>query len=91
MRHGATSQDKHRGALKLARSSSGGNGVREIRREEADLTLADVGGGVAAGGTGALLEVEATAVAANAERVCLVPAHAEAARTLPLQATTTAR
>jgi hypothetical protein len=24
MRHGATSQDKHRGALKLARSSSGG-------------------------------------------------------------------
>jgi len=56
-----------------------------------DLTLADAGGGVAAGGAGALLEVEAAAAAADAERVRLVPALAEAARTLPLRATTTAR
>ncbi|XP_035816195.1 uncharacterized protein [Zea mays] len=51
---------------------------------EADLTLADAGGSVIAGGAGALLEVEATAAAADAERVRLVPALAEAARTLPL-------
>jgi hypothetical protein len=51
----------------------------------AHLTLADAGGGVAAGGAGALLEVEAAAAAAHAERVRLVPALAEAARTLPLR------
>jgi hypothetical protein len=52
------------------------------------LTLADAGGGVTAGGAGALLEVEAAAAAADAERVRLVPALAEAARTLTLRATT---
>jgi hypothetical protein len=54
------------------------------------FTLADAGGGVAARGAGALLEVEAPAAAPDAERVRLVPALAEAARALPLRATTTA-
>lgn len=48
----------------------------------APVVLADAGGGVTAGGAGALLEVEAAAAAADAERVRLVPALAEAARTL---------
>jgi hypothetical protein len=54
-----------------------------MEREQADLTFADAGGGVSAGGAGALLEVEAPAAAPDAERVRLVPALAEAARTLP--------
>ena len=82
---------QHRVTLKLARSSSGEFGRRERGSGEADLTLADAGGGVAAGGAGALLEVEAATAAADAERVRLVPALAEAARTLPLRAKTTAR
>jgi len=52
------------------------------------VILADAGGGVAAGGAGALLEVEAPAAAADAERVRLVPALAEAPRTLALHSTT---
>ena len=54
-----------------------------------DLTLADAGGGVAAGGAGALLQVEAAAAAADAQRVGLVPALAEAPRTLGLRASNT--
>jgi len=46
------------------------------------VVLADAGGGVAARGAGALLEVEAAAAAADAERVGLVPALAETAGTL---------
>jgi len=53
--------------------------------------LADAGGRVAAGGVGALLEVEAPAAAPDADRVRLVPALAEAARTLlPCKITGTA-
>jgi len=46
------------------------------------IQLADAGGRVAAGGAGALLEVEAPAAAPDADRVRLVPALAEAASTL---------
>jgi hypothetical protein len=49
------------------------------------LTLADAGRGVAAGGAGALLQVEAAAAAAHAERVRLVPALPEAPRALALR------
>jgi hypothetical protein len=66
---------------RTARPHEGG-GTKVVR----DLTLADAGGRVAAGGAGALLQVEAAAAAADAERVRLVPALAEAARTLRLRA-----
>jgi len=46
------------------------------------IVLADAGGGVAARGAGALLQVEAAPAAADAQRVRLVPALAEAARSL---------
>jgi len=55
------------------------------------VVLADTGGWVAAGGAGALLQVKAAAAAAHAQRVRLVPALAEASRTLALHATTTDR
>nr|ACN30735.1 unknown [Zea mays] len=60
------------------------NGLICFYRRGGLSLLADAGGSVIAGGAGALLEVEATAAAADAERVRLVPALAEAARTLPL-------
>jgi hypothetical protein len=59
--------------------------LKRWARRRRGLTLADAGGGVAAGRAGALLEVEAAAAAAHAERVRLVPALTEAARTLPLR------
>lgn len=62
---------------------------REMGKAPSDLTLADAGRGVAAGGAGALLQVEGAAAAAHAQRVRLVPALAEAAGTLPLRATAT--
>lgn len=63
----------------------------EPEKQEAprDLTLADAGRGVAAGGAGALLQVKAAAAAAHAQRVRLVPALAETSRTLALHAMTT--
>ena len=51
------------------------------------LTLADAGSGVAAGGAGSLLQVEAVAAAAHAQCVHLVPALPEAARALALRNT----
>ena len=50
----SNSRISQRERLNLGRSSIGENGG-ERERERADLTLADAGGGVTAGGAGALL------------------------------------